>query len=119
MSERLDKARQAVDDAAALGVDLTEKILPPVYNRLLSIASVQAEIATAEALTRIADMLDEDRDQKARSDEVRPLDQGLCEVCGYDKHGGVCTGVAEASLDGRCPPPRALEPDWENGKSRR
>lgn len=52
MSEHLDKARQALVDARRWEPgDL-------VYQDLLTIARVQAEIAQASALERIADALD-------------------------------------------------------------
>jgi hypothetical protein len=64
MTTHLDKATAALDDAASLVTTpetLSETTLPPRLFRLLDIARVQAEVAQAEALTRIADMMEEDR----------------------------------------------------------
>lgn len=52
MSEHLDKAKGALEDARELDPE------SPVYGDLLVIARVQAELATADALERIADRLD-------------------------------------------------------------
>lgn len=52
MSDSLDKAKGAIDAARELKPD------DPQYVDLLTIARVQAEIAQAEALERLADRLD-------------------------------------------------------------
>lgn len=52
MSEHLDKAKGALAEAAKLGPD------DVTYHDLLKIASVQAAVAQADALERIAGKLD-------------------------------------------------------------
>lgn len=54
MSTHLDKARAALEAAAALDVDLSEAHLPSSYLRLMDIAAVQASVAQAEALETLA-----------------------------------------------------------------
>jgi hypothetical protein len=54
MSNHLDKAKAALTAAADLGVDLSSDKLPPLYSRLLDLAMVQAQVATAEALEALA-----------------------------------------------------------------
>lgn len=60
MDERshLSKAQMALDDAGSMDVELGAKALPDKFKDLLTIATVQAHVATAEAMTRIADHLD-------------------------------------------------------------
>lgn len=53
MSDHLDKAKAALADAS--GLDTTD----PRYQDLLTIAHVQGTLATAEALTRLADAADQ------------------------------------------------------------
>ncbi len=61
----LEKAKAALSEAKALtdGVDLdavdVDRHVAGPYMRLLDIANIQANIATAEAMTRIADRLDQ------------------------------------------------------------
>lgn len=64
-TSHLDKARTALEHAADLDVDLTLSSLPPAYMRLLDLAAIQASLAQAEALTRIADALDQRRRQES------------------------------------------------------
>ncbi len=62
MSETLDKAKAAMEAARPLAPELPEnadkKDRDLMYLDLLNIARVQAEIAQAEALERIADLLE-------------------------------------------------------------
>jgi len=60
MSEHLEKARGALAEASEMGVEHGQKVLPDRYKDLLSIASLQAAMAQADALTRIADVLEEE-----------------------------------------------------------
>ena len=53
----LQKAQQALDDCGNMEVDLTADTLPKVFYRLVDLARVQAEVAQAEALTRLADTI--------------------------------------------------------------
>ena len=59
MSEHLEKARGALAEASEMGVEHGQKVLPDRYKDLLSIASLQAAMAQADALTRIADVLED------------------------------------------------------------
>jgi hypothetical protein len=60
MSDALDKAKAAVEHAAALMEDVSWdcEVLPRGVLRLLDVARVQATIAQAEAMEKIADRLD-------------------------------------------------------------
>ena len=58
MATHLEKAQAALDDAAEMGVQLDEAKIPTRFFRLIDLATVQAQVATAEAMTRIADHLD-------------------------------------------------------------
>ena len=53
----LQKAQQALDDCGNMEVELTADTLPKVFYRLIDLARVQAEVAQAEALTRLADTI--------------------------------------------------------------
>lgn len=65
MSDSLDKAKAALADAAAMNVTLELDRVPRAYVRRLDIATVQSQVAQAEALERIA-----------RALETRPLRVG-------------------------------------------
>ena len=54
----LSKAQAALDDAGSMDVELGAKALPDKFKDLLTLATVQAHVASAEALTRIAEHLD-------------------------------------------------------------
>ena len=58
MSEHLDKAKAAVAAAGELDVPLDDERPPRAYTRLLDVALIQARLAQADALTRIADYLE-------------------------------------------------------------
>ena len=57
MSEHLDKAKAALLAASEMDVELGSATLPHAYKDLLVLARVQAEVAQADALTRIAEQL--------------------------------------------------------------
>lgn len=58
MSGHLAKAKAALEAARDLDVDLGEVEMPKRYHRLLDLAQVQAAVAQAEALERIAGALE-------------------------------------------------------------
>ena len=57
--EHLKKGKAALADAAAMDVELGAHKLPDGYRDRLDIARVQAEMAQAEALERIANALED------------------------------------------------------------
>lgn len=59
MAEHLQKAKAALADAGAMEVEIGQHELPNGFRDLLAIATVQARVAQAEALTRIADVLED------------------------------------------------------------
>ena len=54
MNIHLDLAQQLMGDALALDVNLEDTFIRPVFFRKVDLARVQAEIAQANALERIA-----------------------------------------------------------------
>jgi hypothetical protein len=54
----LARAQRALEDAKALDVSLVEEHPPVAYDRLLDLATVQALVAQAEALDRVAAALE-------------------------------------------------------------
>lgn len=58
MNEHLNKAQCALQAAADMEVSLGDNKLPSAYLDLLHIAEIQAQVAQAEALTRIAAQLE-------------------------------------------------------------
>lgn len=58
MKSHLEKAQGALAEAAGMNIELGAKALPDKFKDLLMIATVQAHVASAEAMTRIADALD-------------------------------------------------------------
>ena len=57
MNEHLRKAKAALEAAAGLEVDLDAETLPKRYLRLLDLANIQAQVAQAEILDRVATRL--------------------------------------------------------------
>ena len=55
MSEALDKAKMALAHMAEMDIDLDAATMPKKWTRLLDLAMIQAQVAQAEALERLAD----------------------------------------------------------------
>lgn len=59
MSDHLEKAKAALDAAGKMEIEIGQDTLPKGFADLLNIATVQARVAQAEALDRIASLLED------------------------------------------------------------